>query len=93
METPTPTKIAILQDKLDIIKSQNPEKAQAIQDAIEAMNEMVNFIENSNRIKTTQHFYGDYLALVHTKQDVIFFRLAGAGPCVLSAARINGLID
>ncbi len=90
----TPTKIAILQDKLDTLKAglNDPEKAQRLQDAVEAMNDMVNHIENSGRIKTTQHWYGDYLALLKTKQDAVLYRLAGAGQGVLSAARINGLI-
>ena len=88
------TKIAILQDKLDAIKAQMPaDKAQRLQDAIEAMNDMVNHIENSGRIKTTQDHYGSYLPLLKSKQDVILYRLAGAGPGVLSAARIHGFID
>ena len=56
------------------------------------MNDMVNYIENSGRIQTTQHWYGDYLALIQTKQDALLYRLAGAGQGVVSAARINGLI-
>jgi hypothetical protein len=87
-------KIEILQTKLDQIKATlDPRKAQALQEAVEAMNEMVNYIENSNRIKTTQHFYGDYFVLIKTKQDVALYRLAGAGQGVLSAAKICGFID
>lgn len=87
------TKIAILQDKLDEIKAKlDADKAQRLQDAVEAMNDMVNYIENSNRIQTTQNWYGDYLPLVKNKQDVILYRLAGAGPGVLSAAKVNGII-
>lgn len=90
MKDMTTTKIEINHDMLTKIKaSVRQEKHEALDGVIEAMNEMVNFIENSDRPQTTQHWSGDYLPLIRTKQDFILYRVAGAGQGCVSAAKIN----
>lgn len=93
MKTKTKKKIEINQPLLDAILSRVPEaKKQAVQTAVEDFNEIVNEIENSGRIKTTQDYYGDYLGIVRDATALLLFRAAGAGMGAVSAARINHVI-
>ncbi len=62
----------------------------AFHNMVMTMNEMVNHIENGP--ETTKDHYGSYLPLVKTKLDVGMYVLAGAGPGLQAAARINGLL-
>lgn len=77
---------------LELSRKKGVPKAQlkAFHDMVMAMNEIVNHIENGP--ETTKDHYGSYLPLVKTKLDVGMYVLAGAGPGMQAAARINGLL-
>lgn len=68
------------------------ERHAAILDAIQAAEDMVNHLEYGGRIKTTQDYYGDYLALITSCTHLLIFACAGANlKGIAAAARINGL--
>ncbi len=68
-----------------------PEKEDVFKDLIQALNELVNLIENSP--ETTKGWYGAYLEHCATKGDVIYLLAAGANrEGVMGAAMVNGLI-
>ena len=85
-------KAQINQLAVDYVKSTLPnDKATLYQGFIEALNDMVNFIEHSGRVPSTKDFYGDYLPLIRTRNDAMGYTLAGAGPGVKAAMMLNGI--
>ena len=85
-------KAQINQLAVDYVKSTlSSDKATLYQGFIEALNDMVNFIEHSGRVPSTKDFYGDYLPLIRTRNDAMGYTLAGAGPGVKAAMMLNGI--
>ena len=90
MSTKQIIKAQINQTALDLVKAKFDDyQAKIIQDLIQSMNDMVNFIEHSGRVETTKDFYGDYLPLIRTKSEFALYILAGAGEGARAVARIN----
>ena len=88
---PHSMKIEIDQKTLDGLKAWlTPDQASKVQELIEVYHEMVVAIEASPMI--TQYHYGSYMPYVKNRQDMAFFRLAGAPiEAMRSVAMVNGI--
>jgi hypothetical protein len=70
-------------------------QAVAFTEAVEAANELVNQIENADRVllPVTQHNYGIYMQYITSLTEAAVFLCAGAPhESVSAAAKVNGLV-